>query len=73
VHAWDLARATDGDADLDGELVTAALLIGERIPEDGVPGLYDPPAGRLGVRITAAAAAGPVRAPAAVTGGPRRP
>jgi uncharacterized protein (TIGR03086 family) len=43
VHSWDLARATDGDTDLDGELVTAALLIGEAIPDDGVPGLYDPP------------------------------
>jgi uncharacterized protein (TIGR03086 family) len=43
VHSWDLARATDGDTDLDGELVTAALLIGEQIPEDGVPGLFDPP------------------------------
>jgi uncharacterized protein (TIGR03086 family) len=43
VHAWDLARATDGDTELDGQLVTAALLIGERIPEDGVPGLFDPP------------------------------
>jgi uncharacterized protein (TIGR03086 family) len=43
VHSWDLARATDGDTDLDGELVTASLLIGEAIPEDGVPGLYDPP------------------------------
>jgi uncharacterized protein (TIGR03086 family) len=43
VHSWDLARATDGDTDLDGELVTAALLIGEAIPEDGIPGLYDPP------------------------------
>ena len=43
VHAWDLARATGGDTDLDGELVTAALLVGERVPEDGVPGLFDPP------------------------------
>jgi uncharacterized protein (TIGR03086 family) len=43
VHSWDLARATDGDTELDGELVTASLLIGEAIPEDGVPGLYDPP------------------------------
>jgi uncharacterized protein (TIGR03086 family) len=43
VHAWDLARATGGDTDLDGELVTAALLVGERIPEDGVPGMFDPP------------------------------
>ena len=43
VHSWDLARATDGDTELDGGLVTASLLIGEAIPEDGVPGLYDPP------------------------------
>jgi uncharacterized protein (TIGR03086 family) len=43
VHSWDLARAIDGDTDLDAELVTASLLIGEAIPEDGVPGLYDPP------------------------------
>jgi uncharacterized protein (TIGR03086 family) len=43
VHSWDLARAIDGDTELDGELVTASLLIGESIPEDGVPGLYDPP------------------------------
>jgi uncharacterized protein (TIGR03086 family) len=43
VHTWDLARATGGDTELDGELVTAALLVGERIPEDGVPGLFDPP------------------------------
>jgi uncharacterized protein (TIGR03086 family) len=43
VHTWDLARATDGDTELDGQLVTAALLIGERIPEDGVPGMFDPP------------------------------
>jgi uncharacterized protein (TIGR03086 family) len=43
VHAWDLARATGGDTDLDGELVTAALLVGDRIPEDGVPGMFDPP------------------------------
>jgi uncharacterized protein (TIGR03086 family) len=43
VHSWDLARAIDGDTELDGELVTASLLIGEAIPEDGVPGLYEPP------------------------------
>ncbi len=43
VHAWDLARATDGDTELDGELVTAALVYAERLPEDGVPGLIDPP------------------------------
>src|ERR671927_1799234 len=29
VHSWDLARATDGDTELDGELITASLLIGE--------------------------------------------
>jgi uncharacterized protein (TIGR03086 family) len=43
VHAWDLASATDGDAQLDGELVTAALVFAERLPADGVPGLFDPP------------------------------
>jgi uncharacterized protein (TIGR03086 family) len=43
VHAWDLARATDGDTDLDPELVTAALVVAERLPEDGIPGLIDPP------------------------------
>jgi uncharacterized protein (TIGR03086 family) len=43
VHAWDLARATDGDTELDGELVTAALVFADRLPEDGVPGLIDPP------------------------------
>jgi uncharacterized protein (TIGR03086 family) len=43
VHAWDLARATDGDTDLDGELVTAALVFADRLPEDGIPGVIDPP------------------------------
>jgi uncharacterized protein (TIGR03086 family) len=43
VHAWDLAHATGGDTELDGELVTAALVFGEQLPEDGVPGLFDPP------------------------------
>jgi uncharacterized protein (TIGR03086 family) len=43
VHAWDLARATDGDTDLDGELVTAALVYAESLPEDGIPGVIDPP------------------------------
>jgi uncharacterized protein (TIGR03086 family) len=43
VHAWDLARATHGDTDLDGELVTAALVYAERLPEEGVPGIIDPP------------------------------
>jgi uncharacterized protein (TIGR03086 family) len=43
VHAWDLASATDGDTELDAELVTAALLYAERMPEDGVAGMFDPP------------------------------
>ena len=43
VHAWDLARATDGDTDLEPELVTAATVLAERLPDDGVPGLFDPP------------------------------
>jgi uncharacterized protein (TIGR03086 family) len=43
VHTWDLARAIGADTDLDGELVTAALVVGDRLPEDGVPGAYDPP------------------------------
>src|SRR4029453_11724569 len=43
VHSWDLARATDGDTARDGELVTAALVYAEQLPEDGVPGLFDPP------------------------------
>ena len=36
-------RATDGDTELDGELVTAALVFAEQLPEDGVPGVFDPP------------------------------
>jgi len=43
VHAWDLAQATGGDTELDGELVTAALLVAEGIPETGVPEKIDPP------------------------------
>ncbi len=43
VHAWDLARATGGDTELAGELVTAALILGEQLPEDGLPGFFDPP------------------------------
>ncbi|RBY91818.1 TIGR03086 family protein [Blastococcus sp. TBT05-19] len=43
VHAWDLAHATGSDTQLDGELVTAALVFAEQLPEDGVPGLFDPP------------------------------
>ena len=43
VHAWDLAHATGGDTQLDGELITAALVFAEQLPEDGMPGLFDPP------------------------------
>jgi uncharacterized protein (TIGR03086 family) len=43
VHAWDLARATGGDTQLDGELITAALVFAEQLPEDGIPGVFDPP------------------------------
>ncbi len=43
VHSWDLARATDGDTELDGELVTAALILAEQLPEDGLRGFFDPP------------------------------
>jgi uncharacterized protein (TIGR03086 family) len=50
VHTWDLARAVDGDAHLDPELVAAALRYAERhAGEDDLPGLLaapvDPPAG----------------------------
>ena len=43
VHAWDLARAIGADTELDGELVTAALVVGQRLPEEGVTGMFDPP------------------------------
>ena len=43
VHSWDLARATHGDTELDPALVTAALVVADRLPETGVPGLFDPP------------------------------
>jgi uncharacterized protein (TIGR03086 family) len=43
VHSYDLAAAIDGDTELDGELVTAALVYAERLPEDGIAGLLDPP------------------------------
>ena len=43
VHGWDLAHATGGDTELPGELVTAALVFAEQLPEDGVPGLFDAP------------------------------
>lgn len=43
VHSWDLARATAGDTELDPALVTAALVVADRLPPGGVPGLFDPP------------------------------
>jgi len=43
VHSWDLARATHGDTELDPVLVTAALVLADRLPGGGVPGLFDPP------------------------------
>ena len=43
VHTWDLARAIGADTELPGDLVTAALVVAERLPEDGVPGMLDPP------------------------------
>ncbi|MDT0275186.1 TIGR03086 family metal-binding protein [Blastococcus goldschmidtiae] len=43
VHAWDLARATGEDTELDGDLVTAALVLAEQLPDDGVPGFFGPP------------------------------
>jgi uncharacterized protein (TIGR03086 family) len=43
VHSWDLARATGGDEQLDPALVRAAEALAERLPGDGVPGLFDPP------------------------------
>ena len=43
VHSWDLARATGGDTELDPALVTAALVVADRLPDDGVPGLFAPP------------------------------
>jgi uncharacterized protein (TIGR03086 family) len=43
VHAWDLAQATGGDTELDGELVTAGLVYAVRLPPDGIPGLIGPP------------------------------
>jgi uncharacterized protein (TIGR03086 family) len=43
VHAWDLAQATGGDAELDGELVTAGLIYAERFPDAEVPERLDAP------------------------------
>lgn len=43
VHSWDLARATGADPQLDDDLVAAALVLAEQLPDDGVPGFFDPP------------------------------
>ena len=43
LHSWDLARATGGDEHLDPALVRAAGALADRLPGDGVPGLFDPP------------------------------
>ena len=43
VHSWDLARATGGDPTLDADLVTLALVLADQLPDDGVPGFFDPP------------------------------
>lgn len=44
VHAWDLARAVDGDVHLDPELVADALRHAERnLKAEGTPGLFAPP------------------------------
>lgn len=42
VHSWDLAQATGGDTELDGELVTAGLVYADRLPVDGIPGVIGP-------------------------------
>jgi uncharacterized protein (TIGR03086 family) len=43
VHSWDLARATGGDEELDPALVHAAEALAGRLPDEGVPGLFDAP------------------------------
>ncbi len=40
VHSWDLARATGGDRTMDPALVRAAEAFADRLPRDGVPGLF---------------------------------
>ncbi|MCZ2822260.1 TIGR03086 family metal-binding protein [Modestobacter sp. VKM Ac-2977] len=59
VHAWDLARAVDGDTELDPELVAEAFRYAEEhLGEDGVPGVFDalvevPPGADLQTRLLA--------------------
>jgi uncharacterized protein (TIGR03086 family) len=43
VHGWDLARATGGDERIDPALLAAAAVVADRLPVDGLPGLFDPP------------------------------
>jgi uncharacterized protein (TIGR03086 family) len=43
VHGWDLARATGGDERIDPALLGAAAVLADRLPDDGLPGLFDPP------------------------------
>ncbi|MGY1740720.1 MULTISPECIES: TIGR03086 family metal-binding protein [unclassified Blastococcus] len=43
VHGWDLARATGGDERIDPALLGAAAVLGDRLPAEGWPGLFDPP------------------------------
>ena len=69
VHSWDLAVATDGDTELDGELVTAALVFAERLPADGIPGLFDPPLDVPAVRAAAGATARALRPAFLAVGG----
>ena len=58
VHSYDLAAATDGDTELDGELVTAALRLRRaaargRHPRDVRPPLDVPPSAPPLVRLLA--------------------
>jgi uncharacterized protein (TIGR03086 family) len=43
VHGWDLARATGGDERIDPALLRAAAVLADRLPDDGLPGFFDPP------------------------------
>jgi uncharacterized protein (TIGR03086 family) len=43
VHGWDLARATGRDERIHPALLGAAAVLADRLPDDGLPGLFDPP------------------------------
>lgn len=43
VHGWDLAHATGGDERIDPALLGAAAVLADRLPDDGLPGFFDPP------------------------------